>query len=363
MTGPGGPSGLYQYGPTPPPRFPDPPRRARASRHRQPLPKPGLRLVALVLTGFLLSGLGGAAAYFAPVLAAAVSVTGGPAIKQVKSPAAAATPTAAAAPASNVQAFTVLLLGSDNDQKFPADQLLTQSMILVRVDPASKSVTMLSIARDLYVPIAGFGMEKIDAAYADGGANGAQTAVQTVEQDFGVRVDNYVWIGLKGLIQLIDSVGGVDVVTSNPVMDDFYPNDINSPDPNGFQRVAVLPGAQHLDGTHALQYVRARHSDLNGDFGRSARQQQVLLALRAKAKNINPADLPTLAGALNGELKTDMSLQQVRALLPIAAKIDPQQVRQITLLNYTQAATLDDGEEVEIPNWDMILPLVHQYFP
>ncbi|MBO0687908.1 MAG: LCP family protein, partial [Candidatus Dormibacteraeota bacterium] len=309
MTGPGGPSGPYSYRPTPP--FPDPPRRARASRHRpasrhgQPLPKPGLRLVVLVLTGFLLSGLGGAAAYFAPVLAAAATFTGGPAVKQLTSPAPTATATAAGAPTGTVQPFTVLLLGSDNDQKFDGIPLLTQSMILVRVDPASKTVTMLSIARDLYVPIVGGYSAKIDAAYADGGA---QTAVQTVEQDFGVRVDNYVWIGLKGLIQLIDSVGGVDVVTSNPVMDDFYPNDINSPDPYGTQRVAVLPGAQHLDGIHAMQYVRARHSDLNGDFGRSARQQQVLLALRAKAKNVNPADLPNLVGALNGELKTDMSL-------------------------------------------------------
>src|SRR2546422_5491388 len=53
------------------------------------------------------------------------------------------------------------------------------------------------------------------------------TAVRTVETDFQTHVDNYVWIGLKGLIKLIDLLGGVDVVTSNPVMDDFYPNDIN----------------------------------------------------------------------------------------------------------------------------------------
>src|SRR5207253_3579363 len=143
---------------------------------------------------------------------------------------------------------------------------------------------------------------------------GAAAAVRTVEENFSVHIDNYVWIGLKGLIQLIDSLGGVDVVTSNPVMDDFYPNDINSGNPYGTYRVAVLPGAQHMDGVHAMQYVRSRHSDQRGDFGRSQRQQQVLLALRVKARYLNPANLPDLTAAFNGELKTDISIQEVRAL-------------------------------------------------
>jgi LCP family protein required for cell wall assembly len=237
--------------------------------------------VALVLVGFLLAGLGGAGAYFAPVLAAAASITGGQAIAHATN----STPTPGAGEqgtgGANVQPFTVLLLGSDDDEKFDPNHVLTQSMILVRVDPAASSVTMLSIPRDLWVPLARGGMNKIDAAYSNGGA---ATAVRTVEQDFQIHVDNYVWVGLKGLIQLIDMVGGVDVVTSNPVMDDFYPNDINSSNPYGTYRVAVLPGPQHLDGIHAMQYVRSRHSDLRGDFGRSQRQQQVLLSLRAKAR-------------------------------------------------------------------------------
>jgi LCP family protein required for cell wall assembly len=238
--------------------------------------------------------------------------------------------------------------------------VLTQSMILVRVDPAARAVTMLSVPRDLWVPLAGGGVNKIDAAYANGAA---AAAVRTVEQNFQIHVDNYVWIGLKGLIQLIDMVGGVDVVTTNPVMDDFYPNDINSSNPYGTYRVAVLPGPQHLDGVHAMQYVRSRHSDLRGDFGRSQRQQQVLLALRAKSKNLTPADLPDLATAFNGELKTDLSIQEVRALLPIAGQIQPQAVKQIVLLgNYTSSQTIN-GADALVPNWQLIRPLVRQYFP
>src|SRR5205823_6087569 len=127
------------------------------------------------------------------------------------------TPSCSAVPVPAAQdaggAFTVLLLGSDNDAKFKNGPPLTQSMILTRVNPAAKTVTMLSIPRDFYVPIwtrgVEHGQEKVMTAYHDGGAAGA---VETVENDFGVHIDNYVWIGLQGLVKLIDLVGGVDVV-------------------------------------------------------------------------------------------------------------------------------------------------------
>src|SRR5207245_4730800 len=111
-------------------------------------------------------------------------------------------------------------LGSDDDGKNKSP--LTQSMILVRVDPASKHVTMLSIPRDLWVPLSTGGSAKIDAAYAYGGA---AAAIATVERNFHVHIDEYVWVGLKGLTRMIELLGGVDVVTSNPVLDDAYPDD------------------------------------------------------------------------------------------------------------------------------------------
>ena len=82
-------------------------------------------------------------------------------------------------------AFTVLLLGSDDDSKFAADHVLTQSMILIRVVPSKKQVTMLSIPRDLYVHLSTGGFGKIDGAYSYGGPG---AAMATVSQDFGVRI-------------------------------------------------------------------------------------------------------------------------------------------------------------------------------
>ena len=89
----------------------------------------------------------------------------------------------------------------------------------------------------------------------------------------------------------------------------------------------------------------------------------MLLAIRAKSKNLTPADLPDLATAFKGELKTDISIDEVRALLPIASQIQPEAVKQIVLLgSYTSPQTIG-GADALVPNWQQIRPLVHQYFP
>ena len=309
--------------------------------------------VALFLAGLLLSGLSGAFAYFLPAVMAAYAQTG-----QTVSVGSSSGP--AAAPPRSGAAFTVLLLGSDDDSKFDADKVLTQSMILVRVEPVSKRVTMLSIPRDLYVPLSTGGTDKIDKAYSYGGA---AAAIATVQHSFGIQVDDYVWVGLKGLVHLIDAVGGVDVVTTNPVLDDFYPADLDSSNPYGYKRVAVLPGPQHLSGRLALEYVRSRHGDLQGDFGRSQRQQQVLLALRAKARTMKPSDLPDVATTFRNELKTSMGLDRIRQLMPLAASIsDPSQIEQIVLLPPYTSSGQAGGQDVVFPDWRLILPLVHQRF-
>ncbi len=330
--------------------------------------------VAGVVMGFIVSGAAGAGAYFAPAIAAAFQDFGHsikpaavPSSSLSVTPSGVPFPTpldtpagTAAAVSGSGSAFTVLLLGSDNDLKFQANEVLTQSMILARVDPQTRKVTMISIPRDLSVPLPNGHTDKIDKAYLDGGAN---AAISTVQSSFHIHVDHYAWIGLLGLIHLIDQVGGVDVVASNPVLDDFYPSDLNATDIYASERIAVLPGPQHMNGAQALEYVRSRHDDLRSDFGRSFRQQQVLLALRAKAKLLGIADLPDIAKAMSGQFNTDMSATQVGELLPIASNVQLSNVHQVVLLPpYTQSAQIGT-QDVLLPNWNLILPLVHKYFP
>ena len=313
-------------------------------RHAIPLPRP-----TRIIVGFLLAGLIGLMAYFLPLFQTAstpIVTSGGGLINPVTGP---------------TDPFTVLLLGSDDDSKFAGDQFNTQSMILVRVDPIDKQATMMSIPRDLWAPIDGQRyMGKISTAYQTGGV---QATISTVERNFHVRIDDYIWIGLAGLIKVIDTLGGVNMLVTNPVMDDFYPADINTSSPYGWYRVAVLPGPVHLDGAHALQYVRSRHGDLRGDFARSERQQQLLLAMKAQSKHINLADFPDIASSLSGEIKTSISLARARQLYSVLDQFDSTHIKRILLgPPYTSEGWAGD-QSVVYPNWGQILPIVSQYFP
>ena len=306
-----------------------------------------------------MSVISGGLAYFLPAAVTAWNITSQ--VVPVPSPSPAEILFSPSPSASSVTpgAFTVLLLGSDDDSKFSKDHVLTQSMILVRVTPASKSVVMISIPRDLYVPLSVGWTGKIDGAYSYGGAG---AAIATVQQNFGVKIDEYIWVGLLGLIHVIDAIGGIDVVTTNPVLDDYYPQDIDGGDPYGYKRVAVLAGPQHLNGRAAMEYVRSRHSDLQSDFGRSKRQQQVLTAIRQKSKQLAPEDVPTLAAAIGGEVKTSIGIDKVARMLPLAASFDnPDSIQQFVLASpYTRGGAPDGSL---YPNWGLILPLVRQYFP
>ena len=99
--------------------------------------------------------------------------------------------------------------------------------------------------------------------------HGFAHTVATIEQDFHIPINAYAWVGLDGLIKVIDTLGGVDIDVLHPIVDDTYPADITSPNnPYDYQRVSIPPGPQHLDGSTALEYVRSRHGDLLEDVGR-----------------------------------------------------------------------------------------------
>ncbi|MGH7911680.1 MAG: LCP family protein, partial [Candidatus Dormibacteraceae bacterium] len=336
-------------------------------------------LVSLVVLGFVIAAGGGTGAYFFPLARAAAEDTGhSGATTPRPHPSSSTKPLATPTPSSSsgAQPFTVLLLGSDNDGKEGNNQTpLTQSVILVRVNPQAGSVTMLSLPRDLWIPCYGaaggeLGTQKLDACFTGGTFpnQAAAAMVQTVENNFNVRVDDWAWIGLQGLVNLINFVGGVDVVATNPVMDDLYPADVGTSNPYGYQRLAILPGAQHMSGQQALNFVRTRHASFYGDFSRSARQQEVLVALREKLQNLSPSDLPAIESAMQGQFYTSMSVPRIASLLPLAGKIKNGSINQITLASseYTSQQTIQDSsgpDDIVVGNTSAIEQLMWQYFP
>jgi LCP family protein required for cell wall assembly len=248
--------------------------------------------------------------------------------------------------------INILLLGSDTDAKFQ-NGYLAQTDIVVTIDPATKSVGMLSIPRDLFINVPGYGMMKLDEAYYYGQAynngNGVGLSRLTISQDFGIPINYYAWVGLSGFIKVVDTAGGVDIDATHPITDDVYPDDTgDSQNAYAYKRLYIPPGPQHLDGLHALEYVRSRHADLVGDFGRSARQQQILSNLKTRLVNSSIISrLPELAKDMNGYLKTDMQILQVVELMNFARTIDPNKIQRIILSppTYSVGGTATQGHD------------------
>src|SRR6185437_15638271 len=108
----------------------------------------------------------------------------------------------------------ILLLGSDNDQKFSGSNPLTQTMMVVHINYDKKTVYMFSIPRDLWIQKPDGTYGKIDQAAEE---NGIPSAIAAVEQTFGINIDHYAWVGLYGFIKSIDAVGGVNLQVIHPV--------------------------------------------------------------------------------------------------------------------------------------------------
>lgn len=259
------------------------------------------------------------------------------------------------------QRVNFLVLGSDDDKKKEEAQPLTQSMIVVTVDQLHHSVGLLSIPRDFYVPIPGHGMAKIDLANKYGGV---RLARYVVEKLFKIRIDYYAWVGLNGFTKVVDTFGGVNIDVSHPILDDSYPNDLDTGNPYAYRRVFIPPGWQHLSGDQALQYVRSRHGDYVGDFGRSARQQQVLLSLKQEVNTTSILfNLPALADALQDSVRTDLSIFQVPDVARLARRIKASDIDRLVLQppTYSHYSTIN-GQSIVVPNWKKILPKVRAMF-
>src|SRR5437764_9576634 len=274
--------------------------------------------------------------------------------------------------------WNILLLGSDNDNKYNFPAVLTQVMMVVHVDPDNNSVYMVSIPRDSWVYISlKREMHKIDQAFLFGAAqankfdDGVRAARQTIEQDYGITIDRYAWVGLSGFASIIDTLGGVDIDVTHPIVDDTYPDDTraNPNDPFAVKRLYLVPGPQHLDGLQALEYVRSRHADLVGDIGRTNRQQEILQALKKKLTVTSIIDhFQQLITDLAGKVYTDMSPQEIPAFANFGRTLPSSGIHHITLgpgtgnQNYGQLAQVNDpsinaDQDVVLPQCNNIGPL------
>lgn len=204
---------------------------------------------------------------------------------------------------------------------------LTDTIMVISLKPSTKQIAIISLPRDLVVPIPGWGLKKINSANAYGEMNGpeqgAVLASQVVEQVLGISIHYYARLSFSGFAQVIDDLGGVPITIERSFTDNQYPTDYN-----GTTVVSFEAGWQILDGTKALQYVRSRHGS-NGegsDFARARRQQNLLLALKEKllspATFLNPALTLRLYRTLSNSIETNLEASEAIRLVQLVREVD-----------------------------------------
>lgn len=207
----------------------------------------------------------------------------------------------------------ILIVGVDS-RAGEGYQGRADSIMLLGIYPGQLRVSLLSIPRDLFINVPGYGMQRINTVNLLGeqqaAGQGTALLAQAIAQNFGIRIDRYARLSFDGFIELIDAVGGVTVEVERALVDHAYPDG-----QGGVISVRFDAGAQEMDGERALIYARIRHPD--DDYRRAARQQQVLSALLSRL--VNPSRWPAALSALNSALDSNLSLWDAITLAPPVA--------------------------------------------
>ena len=216
----------------------------------------------------------------------------------------------------------ILLLGKANEKT--AGQKLTDTIMIASFDFSRKRIALLSLPRDLYVEIPGTTtFTKLNALYQIDQTNdtGADTIRQAVSTITGLPIHAFATLDYDGFINIVDLVGGVSVYVDQDLFDPRFPG------PNySYETFSIKKGWQDLDGATALKYVRERHSDPEGDFGRAKRQQAILSALKKKALSLktllNPIAISGIIDTLGSHIRTDLSLEDIQSIIELADTFD-----------------------------------------
>lgn len=227
---------------------------------------------------------------------------------------------------------------------------LTDTMLLLRFNPETKKLILLSIPRDTRTEIPGHGVTKINAANVYGGP--ALVAKTTSELLGGVGVDRYVTINVQGVQALIDALGGVNV---------YVPKDMKYQDDSQHLYINLKAGRQHLNGSQALQLLRFRYDEY-GDIGRIQRQQMVMRSLMEQT--LNPATLarlPKILQVIQAHIDTNLTVEELVALVGFASQTGRSNAQMLTVPGVFSEPGQYDAS-YWLPSPEKILAMTAQYF-
>jgi LCP family protein required for cell wall assembly len=276
-------------------------------------------------------------------------------------------PTVAAQSWTGTDRVTVLVLGIDRRAGEDEKGYLTDTMLLVTMDPAGRTAAMLSIPRDLWVEVPdGFGVDTINTAnrtgdYYDYPGGGPALAVKTVQHNLGVTVNYYVRLDFTAFETFVDTIGGIDVYNEETIDDPLYPNGSY-----GYEPFYLPAGQHHLNGHDALRYARTRHGAT--DIDRARRQQQVVMAVRERVLSFDMlptliTQAPLLYQTLNDSVWTDLTLEQMVSLALLAKDIPRENIRSAVIdYQYVLDYQTPEGRQVLVPLRDKIRVLRDELF-
>jgi LCP family protein required for cell wall assembly len=278
---------------------------------------------------------------------------------------------------------------------------LTDSIIVAKVDPRQKQITLTSTPRDLWVPIPINGDEvkysKINAAYAigvddkkypnkkaefTGKAGGGELSKSVISKIVGSNIDYFVTLDFQGFIKTVDILGGISVPVKNTLDDPYYPLETNIDDTCGktedeiksleatmsgdkldqqftcrYEHLHFDPGLQNMDGQTALKFVRSRHSkEDGGDFNRAARQQLVISSVKDKVLKLNfiPKIIPFI-NTLSSNMTTDIDFSKMQEFANQSSELSQYKIKSLALTdqNVLVQSKSTDGQFILIPKEGM----------
>jgi LCP family protein required for cell wall assembly len=261
---------------------------------------------------------------------------------------------------------TILILGLDyRDWESGSRASRSDTMILLTLDPLTKTAGILSIPRDMWVSIPGSTHGKINTAHYIGEARklpggGPGLAIKTVEQFLGVPINYYAQIDFEAFVRFIDEIGGVKIDVPEKITVDLLGSGAKT-------KKNLQPGVQVLPGEWALAYARARYTE-EGDFDRARRQQQVIMGIRNRILSLDMlptliTKAPTLYRELSSGINTNLSLDQVIKLALLAQQVPEENIQRGVLgKEYVLFGRSPDNLSILIPIPDKIHVLRDQIF-
>ncbi|MCP4359929.1 MAG: LCP family protein [Chloroflexi bacterium] len=267
---------------------------------------------------------------------------------------------------SGSERVSILMLGIDQrcDEIGPNH---TDTMMIMTLDPVGLSAAILSIPRDLWVNIPGFGTDRINQANYLGEVyeypgGGPALAVETVESLMGIPIDYFVTINFDAFVEMVNQIGGIDIDVPEAIDDQAYPDRCYGYDP-----FTIEAGAHHLDGDQALKYARTR-ATLGGDVDRAGRQQAVIMAVRDKVSQLDNlpqliAQAPLLWQTFQDNVRTNMSLEEALQLGLLIQDIPRDSIYTSVIdYNYVYNEVTPDGRQVLVPIRENIRDLRDRVF-